>query len=188
MKKVFLLLFLLLICFDTACCQYSGTEWKEPEMTSIEMEEGTYTYDNLKFIVGSWEPKATESPNMWLGAIRNLEIYKNGKLLQIIPEIKEQLGLDSIHFMFFDFNMDGYPDFRVPRDCGKSCWYDYYIFNPNTNKFEKQDSWDWVRVHSYNSNKKQILGEIDGTAREGTQELYQVKGLKIEVIKTIKIE
>ncbi|HZH68049.1 MAG TPA: hypothetical protein VFD65_02510 [Chitinophagales bacterium] len=78
--------------------------------------------------------------------------------------------------------MDGYLDFIVPRSCGKSCYFKFYLYNPKTNQFEYHKDWDWLRIDAMNKKTKQILKPADGHTY-GEEELYQVEGFKL-----IKIE
>ncbi len=139
------------------------------------------TYKQLKFKV-VWDDKLDYSDNTkrYYGGIKQLKIYLNNQLVNVLDSISDEIGLGEIHITFYDYNFDGFIDFTLPLDCGSSCWYDYVIYNPTLKKFEKQKSWSYLRIQKINKQTKEILAQPD--LRDG-RIMYKVKGQKLIKIK-----
>lgn len=181
----------LIFCFLAATTLYSqnnkNSGWlffsKENIVTIDINKTENFRIKNLKFDV-VWDKQLSHSENTgYFGGIKSLTIYKNNKLLQTINYIEDNIALGTISIKFYDYNLDGHLDFTVPVDCGKICWDKYYIFNPQTNKYEHLKVWDYLRIQKINKIKKQILSESDDNAITDNRILYQIKGLKLIELK-----
>lgn len=186
MKQQYLIfLTLLFFVIQTTHAQ----EWKDfedEESINIEMRDSKYQVGEFTFEATEWQESAFEYQGEKASGIAELCIYQNGELIQELKEVKEKrFGFSDITFQFYDFNMDGHLDFRVFRDCGKSCYFDYYLFNPQTQNFELAEDWKWIRFDKINKAKKQFWDLPDGDANGGKQDLYQINGFKLDLLKTI---
>lgn len=158
----------------------------EPTTTLSFTKSETQSVNDIS-LKAIWDDKLSYSANIgYYGGISELHIFKNKKQIQTIKKIEDGIALGYIHITFYDYNMDGYLDFTIPIDCGKSCYDYYYIFNPKTNKFEHSKSWDYVRIDKLNKSKKQILSIPDGNAGDTSHYLYKVDGKQLIKVKSIK--
>lgn len=183
---------LLLICISTISYSqdFSSKDWVEyphnsvPEFTITKSEE--FKIQKLTFKV-QWDKKLSYSENLGrhYGGIGELKIYYKNRLLQTISKIEDQTAMDTIYIYLYDYNMDGYLDFSIRNECGKSCYYDYYLYNPNKNKFLYNEQWDGIKIAMLNKKTNQLLTIFDGTAYEGEKNIYQIKNDKLIHIKTI---
>lgn len=184
----FIFFLLILISFQGfAQDDYSGKNW-----TLFENENTTHlkftktqnkTVGNIR-LEADWDDKMSHSENIGdYGGIKQLDIFKNGEHIQTMQNIKDQLAIGYIIFKFYDYNMDGHLDFSIPIN---SRYDKYFIYNPKSKLFEHRKSWDYLRIQKINKSKTQILSQPEGTALEGEKYLYQIDGLKIEKINTIK--
>lgn len=187
-----ILLILLLLSFNLLNSQnFNNNDWSlmqhEPTTTlSFTKSETQSINDNIS-LKAIWDDKLSYSANIgYYGGIAELHIFKNKKHIQTIKKIEDGIALGYIYITFYDYNMDGYLDFTIPIDCGKSCYDYYYIFNPKTNKFEHSKSWDYVRIDKLNKSKKQILSIPDGNAGDTSHYLYKVDGKQLIKVKSIK--
>lgn len=189
MKKSLVFLF---ICITTISYSqnFSSKDWVDyphnsvPEFTITKSEE--FKYQNLTF-KAKWDEKLSYSENLGrhYGGIGELKIFYKNRSLQTINKIEDGVALGEINFYFYDFNMDGYLDFSIRSVCAKSCYYDYYLYNPGKNQFVYNVQWDGIRIAMLNKKNKQLLTMSDGTASEGEKNLYQIKNDKLIHIKTI---
>ena len=156
---------------------------KEPITTLSLSKSETLSVNEFSF-QATWDNKLSYSENLgYYGGISELQVFKNNKLIQMIKNIEDGIGLGEISFTFYDYNMDGYTDFKIPIDCGKSCYDAYYLFNPQTEKFEHQKEWDYLQIEKINKKRKQILTVPDGNATQVSRVLFQVMGNKLTKIK-----
>lgn len=140
----------------------------------------TLSVDDLSF-QAIWDDKLSYSDNIgYYGGIGELKVFKDNQYLQTIKNIEDGIALGNINFNVYDYNMDGYLDFTVPIDCGRSCNYSYYLYNPETKKFEHRIEWDYLRIQKMNKEKKQIISQPDGM--EDNRKTYQVNGMKLTEI------
>lgn len=154
------------------------------KVVTIEVSKtNNFKIKNLKFDV-VWDKQLSHSENIgYYGGIKSLTIYKNNILLQTIKNIEDGIALGTIYFDFYDYNLDGYLDFKVPIGCGKICWDKYYIFNPQTNRYENRKDWDYLRIQKIDKIKKLILSQPDGNAFEDNRKIYQIKGIELIELK-----
>ncbi len=143
-------------------------------------KSGLFKINDYTFYV-IWDDKLShdKDQNRYYSGIRSLKITKNEKTVNIIEGIVDEIGFGSINFSFYDYNFDGYLDFTIPKDCAKSCFVQYYLFSSSENKFQHIKSWDYLRIQRINKEKKLILTQPDGTASDGWQYLYQIKGYEL---------
>lgn len=181
-KLLFLNLFIIL---NTSCAQKNN--WKEfskEKIITLNINNTKlYKVKNFTFNV-IWNKKLSNLKNLnyYYGGIKKLSIGKGNKQLQTINNIEDKIALGNIIFSFYDYNLDGYLDFSIPIDCGKSCYDRYYIFNPKSNKFEHKKSWDYLRIQKIDKRNKMILSQPDGNAFEDNRKKYKIKGLEINEI------
>ena len=159
-----------------------NNDWQEfsrEEKTTININRTKiYEFANFSFDV-VWDSNLSYSENIgYYGGIKKLGIYKNDKKLQTINDIEDSIALGNISFVLYDYNFDGYLDFTIPLDCGKTCWVKYYLYNPISNEFEHREDWDYLRIQKIDKKNKRILSEQDGN-HEGNQKIYQIQGIKL---------
>lgn len=134
-----------------------------------------------------WDNQLSYSENLgYYGGISELHILKMNNEIQTLYNFEDNIGLGQIDLTFYDYNMDGAIDFSVPIECGKSCYFKYYLFNPKSQKFEHQKEWDYLRIQKINRKKKLIITQPDGSAKTGEQILYRINQDKLMRLKTIK--
>jgi len=181
-------LLLLFLSSNIHAQESKSTDWfflKSVTTLKFTKTNTTHKIDDFLF-EAIWDEKLRKiNDEKYSSGISELKIFRNGNLIQTIENIKDKIGLGYIHFAFYDYNMDGHLDFTVPLNCGKSCYYHYYLFNPTTNNFEYQEQWDYLKVFKLNKVSKQILSVPEGTASEGTQKRYKVEGFKLIEVETI---
>lgn len=182
-KLLFLNLFIIL---NTSCSKKNN--WKEfskEKIITLNINKTKlYKIKNFTFNV-IWNKKLNNLKNLsyYYGGIKKLSILKGNNKLQTINSIEDKIALGNIIFSFYDYNFDGYLDFSIPIDCGKSCYDKYYIFNPKSNKFEHKKSWDYLRIQKIDKRNKLILSHPDGNAFEDNRKKYKIKGLEINEIR-----
>ena len=108
-----------------------------------------------------------------------MTIHKDSREIQVIKNLEDNIALGTINIDFYDYNLDGYLDFSIPLDCGKSCWGKYYLFNPKLNQFEYKKDWDYLRIQKIDKKNKLILSEPNGNAMEDNRKIYKINGLNI---------
>lgn len=92
----------------------------EPTTTLSFSKSETLSVDGFP-LEAIWDKKLSYSDNLGhYGGISKLKIFKNGKHLQTLENIEDGLALGQLYLTFYDYNMDGYLDFSIPIDCGKS--------------------------------------------------------------------
>lgn len=156
-------------------------------ITTLSLSKSETLSVNEFSFQATWDNKLSYSENLgYYGGISELQVFKNNKPIQMIKNIEDGIGLGEMSFTFYDYNMDGYTDFKIPIDCGKSCYDAYYLFNPQTEKFEHQQEWDYLRIQKLNKITKQILSVPTSEALQTSQILYQVNERKLIKLKTIK--
>jgi len=203
--KLYYSLFLLMMvtgCFNQPEKEYADIlleKNKDSEHFQLSEEDGWMDFENvivdkititktevikigeLVFIV-LWDKKLSYSDNMgsYYGGIKKLKISLNNQLINEFDSIEDIIALGEINIWIYDFNFDGFMDFTIPKECGRSCVFNYYIFNPELNKFELKDSWDSLRIQKINKITKEILAHPE--LRDG-RIMYKVDGLNLKKIK-----
>lgn len=149
----------------------------------ISKNNTSFSIKNLKFEI-TWNEKMYYSKNTksYYGGISKMEIYQNGKRIQTLKNIKDYIGLGYIDLRFFDFNMDGHIDFTIPLDSGRSVGESYYLFDPKQHKFIHQKDWDYLKIWSFNPNKKLITTRSYDNCCIYDEYTYKVNGLILEKI------
>lgn len=187
MKKI-TILYLLLVSSSALAQNFDSNDWNSinvnhiPQLTFTKTE--SLKFQHLTFNV-KWNPKLSYSNNIgYYGGIGEMKIYYKNQLLQTIKKIEDGVALGEIYMWLFDFNMDGFLDFSIRSDCGKSCYDNFYIYNHSVKEFEHLKEWDGVRISQINTKTKQILNATDGNAVEGVQILYKIVNGKLTVFKT----
>lgn len=143
-----------------------------------------YKIENYTFDV-IWDNRLSHSENIgYYGGIKLMTIKKDSEILNEITDIEDNIALGEINFKFYDYNFDGHIDFTIPLDCGKICWEKYYLFNPELNKFEHKEEWDYLEIRQIDKINKWIQSESDGNATTDNSKLYKVKGLELIEIET----
>lgn len=161
-------------------------EYNHEKHFTVTKETQKFSIDEFRFEI-IWDEKLSYSSNIgYYGGIKSLKIYKNNQLLNTFENIEDILALEEINFNFYDFNFDGYMDISLPIDAGKEIWYQYFLFDKTQNKFIHLNDWDYIRIQKMNKKTKQILTQPSGTAIDGIQELYQVSGLNLILLKTFE--
>lgn len=178
----FLNIIVLLTCIMSSCTQdnsswvaYEDLDTKSVSITKSGISQiGNYTFKVV------WDEELCFSDNIGhYGGIKKLEIFINDLLVNTFNHIEDEVALGYVNIDFFDYNLDGNVDFRLPLGCGASCYYKYYIFNTSTNKFEHSPSWDYLRIFKLNIKGKKIIPIPDGNY-DTEKKLYQINGMKLE--------
>lgn len=174
-NKILLIIALLAVGFLNA-------QQIDPNSSTLSFTKSeTLTIGDLSF-QAIWDDKQSYSDNIgYYGGISELKVFKDNQYLQTIKNIEDGIALGNINFNVYDYNMDGYLDFTVPIDCGRSCNYAYYLYSSQTEKFEYRKEWDYLRIQKMNKEKKQIISQPDGM--RDNRKTYQVKGLRLIEIK-----
>lgn len=145
-----------------------------------------FKVDKFAFEV-TWDSKQNYSTNIgYYGGIKTLKIYTNNQLLNTIENIEDAIALGEIYLNFYDFNFDGYLDFSVPIDSGKSISRKYYLFNKEMNQFKYYKEWDYIRFDEINKSKKQIKSNYSYNASQGVIYKYQVSGYKLVELEKVE--
>lgn len=180
-KKIKVLTIIVFSAFIGFTQDFTSNGWiqfQNEKVQKFEISESCdFEIDNYTFYVILDDKLIYDkNENRYYPGIRSLKITNNGRIVNIIEGIVDKIGHGTIKFSFYDYNFDGYLDFTLPKDCVKSCYVRYYLFIPTENKFQHFNKWDYLRIQRINKEKKQILTQPDGTATDGWQKLYQVKG------------
>ncbi len=188
-KQVFLIIALFT---STLLFSQNNESWvlmeKEPTTTLTFLKSEKLSVNEFSF-QATWDNKLSYSDNLgYYGGISELKVFKKNKLLQNIKNIEDGIALGEINITFYDYNMDGYIDFSIPIDCSKSCYDAYYLFNPQTENFQHQKEWAYLKIQEINKANKQILTVPDGNAKDSEHILYQVEGIKLIKLKIVKIQ
>lgn len=159
----------------------------EKTIRKVVLSSEVFRIQQLTFNI-KWDDQLSYNENSarHYGGISEMKIYYKNSLLQTINKLEDKSALDEIVFTFYDFNMDGSIDFSIRSKCGKSCYYDYYLYNTNKNEFIHNVLWDGIRIYRLNKKTKQILTQPDGTATYGESHIYKIKDENLFLLKTIK--
>mgnify|MGYP004704562549 CR=1 FL=1 len=183
------ILSLLLIGYHTMMFSqnFDSKDWTVNDMYKIPMltitKSENLKHHDLTFKI-KWNPSLSYSNNIGsYGGIGEMKIYYKDQYLQTIKNIEDGVALGEIYMFFFDFNLDGYLDFSIREDCGKSCYDQYYLYNVKKRRFKKNEAWFGLQISKVNKKTKQILSVPEGTAVEGEQILYNVINNKLTVHK-----
>ncbi|WP_066224156.1 XAC2610-related protein [Formosa haliotis] len=178
------ILIVTLIIFSVATTglaqQFSSGDWvdfeNESRRTLKVTQSEVFKYNDFQFHV-TWNDTLSYSGNIgYYGGISELKVFKQDKLLQTAQDIEDGIGLGEIVIELYDYNMDGFLDFSVVRECGASCYYAYYLFDTTLQKFVHQESWDDIRIQKLNKIEKLIAVYPDRFEGHTTNTLYKVKG------------
>lgn len=187
MKKLFIALIVSCSCLSFQAQKEEGwVDLLNNDPPYLEVRDSVYQFENLTLEGYEWREDIPNEDGYEVVGLRELRIFRNGKYMQSLYNIGDDASFDSLVFYFYDFNMDGHLDFRIRRTCGKSCFYSYYFFDPKTEKFIRVKDWDYIRPALLSKQKKQFWEYPEGTAEWGYERLYQVKGVKLKIIKEIK--
>jgi hypothetical protein len=136
----------------------------------------TFSIENLEF-KPIWDDSLSYSDNIdYYGGIKELKVYRDGKLLNTINNIEDNIALGYINFSFHDHNLDGYLDFTVPLN---DKFPMYYLFNPKTQKYQRAEDWDYLRDYSVDKDNKII--------RSNSYDYPEIEMYKIDGLKLIKL-
>ncbi|MBZ9730893.1 hypothetical protein LB467_14450 [Salegentibacter sp. JZCK2] len=174
MKDLFFLLFVTF--YTSTYSQNSSWElFSNEDITPLEVNEsGIYRVGNITLDV-VWDNKLSHSENIgYYGGIKSTTIFKENQEIQVIHDLEDNIGLGSLNFSFFDYNLDGYLDFTIPINYR---WKAYYIFNPQVDKFEHREDWDYLRIQKIDKKAKLILSQPDGI--EDNRRVYRIEGLML---------
>lgn len=167
---------------------FDSKDWTSNNMDRIPYLTITKTEDlkfqNLTFKV-KWNAKLSYSDNLkrHYGGIGELKIYYKNQLFQTMNNIEDQAAMETVYMYLFDFNMDGFLDFSIRAECGKSCYYNYYLYNTQMKKFIHNKEWDVLRISKINKKTKQLLTYPDDYKDYSTQTLYKIINNKLTVQK-----
>ena len=177
--KHLLFTYLLIAPFWCFSQNNNWQEFSDEEIIILNMNDTkAYHIENLKFNV-TWDSKLSYSDNIgYYGGIKELHIYKSNKKIQSLFDIEDTIALGDLNFRFYDYNLDGYLDFSIPLNCGRSCWERYYLYNPTSEVFEHKKDWDYLRIQKIDTKNKRILSVQDGNG-PNNQKIYQIKGLQL---------
>mgnify|MGYP001355367899 CR=1 FL=1 len=136
---------------------------------------------NLKFEI-LFDDKLSYMDKLgYYGGIREMKIFKNGKHIQTMHNIEDPTAIGIVDFSVGDYNLDGHPDIKMRLNDN---YFKFLLFNPISKKFEHIESWDYLRTRHFNTVKKQLLTNPEGTAVYGEFYLYQVKDTTLNKLKT----
>jgi hypothetical protein len=110
----------------------------------------------------------------------NLEITEGGSD-KIIQTIENTIDPNEIapakvqdFFKVVDANFDGYQDLQILLICGaQNCSYDFYIYDPKTNRFVHDNFLSDLKNPVFNQTKKQISQGWLFSVNDGGGETYQ---------------
>ena len=179
MKKTIFIALMVLSNFIFAQ-KNNWQEFSEERITTVEINK-TGIYKVQKYTIDViWDEKLSYSENIgYYGGVKKMTIHKDSREIQVIKNLEDNIALGTINIDFYDYNLDGYLDFSIPLDCGKSCWGKYYLFNPKLNQFEYKKDWDYLRIQKIDKKNKLILSEPNGNAMEDNRKIYKINGLNI---------
>jgi len=121
-----------------------------------------------------------------------VEVYKGKELLQTLEFEREAISQDNV-ISLADYNFDGYLDLlvevRYPM-LAKGDWGTvFYLYNPQSGRFEKSEELNNFRVLNMYYGKKEILyGEADGSGNESNTAYKWFKDTLLKVNKVYIIE
>lgn len=95
-----------------------------------------------------------------------LKIYGKNKFLQKLKNIEDKIDFREINFEFFDYNMDGHLNFRIPVDCGKPCYKTYFLYSAQREEFVHIKDWGYLRIDAFDFKNKRIKTKPFGNARQ----------------------
>lgn len=75
-----------------------------------------------------------------------------------------------------DVNMDSYLDIRITSFCGKSCHYEYWIYNKRTNNFEFSSSFAYIKPYYIDCNKNILYSYAGGDVFSSNKIAYKING------------
>ena len=155
----------------------SWQEFSNEKVKTLHIDKtGVYKVENYTLYV-VWEKDLSYSENIgYYGGIKKMTIHKGDKEIQVIEKLEDNIALGTINFNFYDYNLDGYLDFALPIN---SRWLMYFIFNPQSNRFEHIEDWDYLTIQKIDKKNKLILSEPDGNAMEDNRKIYKINGLNI---------
>ncbi|MBC8302282.1 MAG: hypothetical protein H8E55_41770 [Pelagibacterales bacterium] len=140
----------------------------------------------------SWDIGVTSIDIIKKGkAISNInlkEIVKVEAFPQKSPETGRYMEPVQEDIYMQDVNLDSYLDIKVRSECGKACYYSYWIFNPIKNEFERDDSLDAMRPYYYDCKNNFIYSYPGGTGWYYDIIAYKVANGKIKRYQSVYYE
>lgn len=176
MKKTFLISLIVLSNLIFAQ-ENNWQEFSEEKIITVNINKtGIYKVQNYSLDV-VWDENLCYSENIgYYGGIKKMTIHKDNREIQVIENLEDNVALGIIYFNFYDYNLDGYLDFTLPIN---SSWLMYFIFNPQSRKFEHRENWDYLSIQKIDKKNKMFLSQPDGNAIEDNRKTYKIKGLNI---------
>lgn len=183
MANKFLLLIMLFIISCTLAQNKEDDNWflYDGNNTQVLNITGSGSFEIDEYCIQViWDKKLSHSDNLgYYGGIAEIAIYKGDQTIFSGNNIEDGIALGSINLTFYDYNLDGHLDFKIPIDCGKRCYDNYYLFDPVRNVFLHASDWDSLRIQKLNKVKKQIISQPEGNAMDTIKKLYQINGLDL---------
>ena len=81
-----------------------------------------------------------------------------------------------------DVNMDSYLDIKIKSFCGKSCKYEYWIYNKSTNNFEYSSSFAYSKPYCIDCEKQILYSYAGGDAFSFKKIAYQINGYELKLM------
>ena len=75
-----------------------------------------------------------------------------------------------------DVNMDSYLDIRIITFCGKSCEYEYWIYDESTNNFDFSSSFAYIKPYCIDCKKQILYSYGGGEAYDFLKIAYKING------------
>ena len=122
MLKIKIYLFLLIT--SVTYSQDGWVDFVDENEINIKITKDTKSFkvNDLDF-VSSWNSKMTPNEKYgYLGGIKNLKIFYKDKQIDEKVNLPDNIGLGYVFMRFYDYNFDGFLDFTIQVDCGKSCY------------------------------------------------------------------
>tara|TARA_Y100000739_G_scaffold134462_1_gene115754 strand:- start:749 stop:1495 length:747 start_codon:yes stop_codon:yes gene_type:complete len=83
-----------------------------------------------------------------------------------------------------DVNMDSYLDIRIRTFCGKSCEYEYWIYNESTNNFDFSSSFAYTKPYCIDCKRQILYSYGGGDAFSFKKIAYKIHGNKLSQLQS----
>jgi hypothetical protein len=128
-------------------------------------------------------------------AVEKIEILIRDKVIQTI-NLKNILKVEAFRskknyklvrddIQMIDINMDTYLDLVFKTDCGKACYYSYWIYDVKSNKYIEEKSLDSFRPYHFDCKRRLVFSYDGGDYNEVRFSVYKITtNGTIEFLKT----
>ena len=116
------------------------------------------------------------------GSISKIDLLGTGAFYEKTKNGFGDIVRDDITML--DVNMDSYLDIKFITDCGKSCFYHYWIYNKKTNDFEYSSSFAYTSPYCIDCKNQILYSYGGGEAYNFLKIAYKINGNELSIFQS----